>query len=306
MPRAMAVARGAARARAAPGHRRAHHRRRLALAPVVAVLALVVVLLLAAPARCNFTDRSSHALKRRGTRSACFVAQDRVREGIARAMRVFPRLADRRGPRQSGHMPPFELVQGRSHPDWPLVAECETDLAMPDWRAVLPNASAPAFGSEDSSRVYKSIRIPVASAEHWVDQWLLQRFRRMEQTHHGARWRILDVPLYVNYRSTHKDCLALHTTDAPRRRRATWRGRIDALVRSLEATPPDELKSLAVAMTGWYRSMSPYNGTRTGMRLLVSRNAALLTVDIKFARAGTCPAPPGGGSCAPPSSPAAG
>ena len=139
----------------------------------------------------------------------------------------------------------------------------------------------------------------------------------MEQTHHGARWRILDVPLYVNYRSTDKDRLTLHTTDAPRHRRATWRGRIDALVRSLEATPPDELKSLAVAMTGWYRSMSASNGPRTGMRLLsplVSRNASLLTADIKFAGAGTCPAPPsqggagpqGGGSCASPSSPAAG
>ena len=150
---------------------------------------------------------------------------------------------------------------------------------MPDWRTVLPDANARGFGSEKSSRVYEGIRIPAKVAEHWPDQWLREGFRRIEQTHHGARWRILDVPLYVNYISNDAyKCSALHTTD-------TKRDRIDALVHSLEATPPDERRNLVVVMTG-YKRASPYNGTRTGMRLLsllVSLNATLLTVDTFFA-----------------------
>ena len=230
------------------------------------------------------SDRIPRALKRRASledsRQTCFVPPDHVRTAIARAMRIFPRLADRRGPRgQSEDVPPFELVHGDSHPDWPLVAECSTERAMPDWRTVLPDANARGFGSEKSSRVYEGIRIPAKVAEHWPDQWLREGFRRIEQTHHGARWRILDVPLYVNYISNDAyKCSALHTTD-------TNQDRIDALVHSLEATPPDERRNLVVVMTGWKRA-SPYNGTRTGMRLLsllVSLNATLLTVDTFFA-----------------------
>ena len=94
-----------------------------------------------------------------------------------------------------------EKMQGHSHPDWPLVAECSTERAMPDWRTVLPDDNARGYGSEKSSRVYESIQISAKVAEHWPDQWLREGFRRIEQTHHGARWRIFDVPLYVNYRS---------------------------------------------------------------------------------------------------------
>ena len=166
--------------------------------PCAPPLLLLLLLVLAAP---PFVVGSLEDDDGAATPQQCIVSSYQVRAAIAYAKRSLHFLADRRGPPQSGRVPPFELVHGHSHPDWPLVAECSTERAMPDWRTVLPDANARGFGSEKSSRVYESIRIPARFVENWQDQWLREGFRRIEQTHHGARWRILDVPLYVNYRS---------------------------------------------------------------------------------------------------------